>query len=358
MPMEKSLGGALFAPETTYLDTASSGLLPERAAAVLREAVGDCATGRPTPAAGFESVNAARACFGRLVGVPVERVSVAGAASLHVGLVASSLPAGAEVLVADGDFSSLVNPFAVRPDLRLRSAPLEELAASVRPGTALVAVSSVQSSDGRIADLDAIRAAARAHGARILLDATQSAGWMPLDADLFDFVVCGAYKWLLCPRGTSFLVVPAGDDGLAMRPLYAGWATGEEPWESCYGPIETLARSARRYDESPGLFPYLAAPHCLAVIEELTPRAIGDHNRALAERFRTGLAELGLRPRSAPGSAIVSVPGLGHAEEPLTRAGVRFAVRAGNLRTAFHLYNTADDVDRVLDVLSALPEGN
>jgi selenocysteine lyase/cysteine desulfurase len=54
----------------------------------------------------------------------------------------------------------------------------------------------------------------------------------------------------------------------------------------------------------------------------------------------------------APGSAIVSVPGLGHRQPELGRAGIQVSDRAGNLRAAFHLYNTAAEVDRLLDVLS------
>ncbi|HCA86552.1 MAG TPA: aminotransferase [Streptomyces sp.] len=198
----------------------------------------------------------------------------------------------------------------------------------------------------------AVEEAARAHGARTLLDATQSAGWLPLRAADYDYTVTGAFKWLLSPRGVSFLTVPAVCDEL--WPLYAGWAAGEVPWESYYG-VERLAPSAHRFDESPATLPYLAAQHSLAVIEETGPAAIGAHDLALADRFRDGLAVLGHEPVASPGSAIVAVPGLGHAEDALTRAGVHVSVRAGNLRAAFHLYNTAADVDRLLDVLSTLP---
>ncbi|WP_069811956.1 aminotransferase class V-fold PLP-dependent enzyme [Streptomyces sp. TP-A0874] len=348
--MDTGLGGAEFAPQTTYLKTAASGLLPARSAAVLRAAVDDAAAGRPTPATGFESVGAARESFARLVGVDVDRVAVAGSVSLHVGLIASALPTGGEILVADGDFSSLVNPFAVRRDLRLRTVPLPDLAAAVRPETTLVAVSAVQSADGRIADLAAIGRAARASGARTLVDCTQSAGWLPMCAADFDYTVAGGYKWLLCPRGVSFLTVPERHEDLP--PLYAGWTAGEEPWRSVYGPIAQLARSARRFDQSPADLPYLAAQHSLALVEELGPERIGAHNRALADRFRAGAADLGHQPVAAPGSAIVAVPGLDTAEEHLRRAGVEATARAGNLRLAFHLYNTTADVDRVLDVLS------
>lgn len=48
------------------------------------------------------------------------------------------------------------------------------------------------------------------------------------------------------------------------------------------------------------------------------------------------------------------MPGLGHAAEGLAEAGIHVSARAGNLRAAFHLYNTAADVDRLLDVLSGI----
>lgn len=243
-----------------------------------------------------------------------------------------------------------MNPFVVRGDLKVRSVPLESLADAVRPETALVAVSAVQSADGRLADLAAVRAAARAHGARTLVDASQSAGWLPLTAAEDDYTVAVAFKWLTCPRGVTFLVVPEDLGGLT--PVFAGWVAGEEPWDSCYGPVAELAHSARRFDESPALFSYTGARHSLALIEEIGPAVIGRHDVALADRFRAGLDRTGQQFVAAPGSAIVSVPGLGHRQEELGRAGVALSDRAGNLRAAFHLYNTAADVDRLLDVLA------
>jgi selenocysteine lyase/cysteine desulfurase len=348
--MEKSLGGADFAPMTTYLNTAASGLIPARSVAALGTALQDAAVGLPYAEKAFEAVEASRAAFARIAGVPAGRVAAGASVAVYTGLIAAALPAGAEVLVAEGDFSSLVNPFVVRGDLKLRSVPLAGLADAVRPGTALVAVSQVQSADGRIADLDAIGAAARAHGARTLVDASQAAGWLPLDASAFDYTVTVGFKWLMCPRGTAFLVVP--EDFEALPPIFAGSVAGEEPWDSCYGPVERLARSARRFDESPSLFSYAAAQHSLALVEDLGVAAIRAHDVALADRFRAGLSELGHAWVPAGGSAIVAVPGLAHAAGPLAEAGVQVSARAGNLRAAFHLYNTAADVDRLLDVLT------
>ncbi|MEV1083089.1 aminotransferase class V-fold PLP-dependent enzyme [Streptomyces sp. NPDC050211] len=345
----ESLVRSEFAPKSIYLNTASTGLMPARTVAAMSAAVEASAAGRPTDM--FADVEAARASFARLTRVPDRRVAAGASVAVYTGLIAASLPAGAEVLTADADFSSTVTPFHIRGDLKVRTVPLERIADSVRPGTALVAVSATQSADGRIADLPAIRAAAHEHGARTYIDASQATGWLDLDADDYDYVSSVAFKWLVCPRGVAFLVVPEDLGGLP--PVFAGWVAGEEPWDSCYGPVEELAHSARRFDESPALFAYAGARHSLALLEEIGVDAVRAHDLALADRFRTGLATLGHEPVPAPGSAIVSVPGLGHRQPELSSAGIEVSDRAGNLRAAFHLYNTTTDVDRLLDALSA-----
>ncbi|MET7763828.1 aminotransferase class V-fold PLP-dependent enzyme [Streptomyces sp. NPDC005393] len=346
----ESLAGADFAPQTTYLNTASSGLIPARSVAAMKAALDDAAAGGRFIDQAFEAVEEARAAYARLVGVPARQVAAGASVAVYAGMIAASLPPGAEVLAAEGDFSSLVNPFAVRRDLKLRTVPLEEIAEAVRPGTALVAVSAAQSADGRIADLDALRAAARAHGARTLVDYSQAVGWLPVSAAEADYTVCVGFKWLLCPRGVAFLTVPEDLGGLT--PVFAGWVAGEKPWDSCYGPVAELAHSARRFDESPSLYSYVAARHSLALIEELGTEAIAAHDRALADRFRAGVTELGHQAIAAPGSAIVSVPGLGEAAPRLAEADVHVSARAGNLRASFHLYNTAAEVDRLLEALA------
>ncbi|RFU88434.1 aminotransferase class V-fold PLP-dependent enzyme [Streptomyces triticagri] len=337
-----------FAPRSTYLNTASTGLIPKAGVQAMQEAVAAAAAGAPTDM--FADVEASRAAFARIAGVPARRVAAGASVAVYAGLIAASLPAGAEVVLAEGDFSSLVTPFHIRADLKLRTVPLDELAHAVRPGTALVAYSAVQSADGRIADVTAIGEAARTHGARTLVDVSQSAGWLPLDAGAADYTVSVGFKWLLCPRGVAFLTVP--DDLGALTPVFAGWVAGERPWDSCYGPVEELAHSARRFDISPSLFSYAGARHSLDLVERIGVQAIRAHDVALADRFREGLAALGRSPVPAPGSAIVSVPELGRRQGELSAAGIEVSNRAGALRASFHLYDTEADVDRLLDALS------
>ncbi|MDJ0461798.1 aminotransferase class V-fold PLP-dependent enzyme [Streptomyces sp. H27-C3] len=340
---------AEFAPQTTYLDTSTGGLLPARTVAAVKTAAEEFASGRRDVGDPFDAVAAARASFARIVGVDAARVAVGSAVAVHVGLIAASLPAGAEVLVPEGDFSSLVNPLAIRGDLKLRYVPLDALAESVRPGTSLVAFSATQSADGRIADLRAIRAAAAAHGARTLVDATQAAGWLPFDAGDYDYSVTGGYKYLLCPRGTSFLTVTAQAQE-TLTPLHAGWLSGEDPWGSTYGPVAELAHNARRFDEPPASIPYLGAQHSLALMEEIGTEAVHAHTTALAARLRAGIADLGHTPVPGEGP-IVAAPSLAGRHGSLEAADIVTSVRAGNLRVSFHVHNSTADVDRVLDVL-------
>jgi len=334
-----------------YLNTAALGLAPARTTAALRQAVDGWAAGRPDVDAYERAVATARAAYARITGVAEERVALASTVAEAVGLIASALPAGAEVVAAEGDFSSLVHPFAARPDLRLRLVPLEEVAAAVRAGTALVAVSGAQSADGRVADLTAIRAAAGAAGARVLLDGTQAVGWLPLCADDYDYVIAHGYKWLVGPHGACFLTVREGAEE-TLSAGFAGWYAADDPWESCYGPIERLAPGARRFDTRPAYLSFVGAAESLTLLSEVGIAAVRDHDLALAELLREGLAALGY-PALPGDSPIVAVPAAPAVlAERLTAAGVRFSARAGNLRFALHLHNTSADVHLALNALS------
>ncbi|MFA1543636.1 aminotransferase class V-fold PLP-dependent enzyme [Actinomadura monticuli] len=336
-----------FAAGAAYLDTATYGLPPRAAHEAMLAAERDRAAGLMVPTALDEAVTRSREAFARLLGVPAARVACGPQVSYYVGLVAASLPAGARVLVADGDFTSLLFPFAARPELAVRSVPLERIAEEVAGGADVVAVSAVQSADGRIAPIDDLIGAARAHGARILLDATQAAGWLPLPAGQVDWLVAGGYKWLLGPRGTCFLT--GTREALdALPAIGAGWYAGADIWDSVYGLPLRLAGDARRLDLSPAWQCWAGHAPALELLERVGVAAIHDHDVALARRFAAGL---GLPPGD---SAIVSVAVPDGTAEMLRRNGVIATVRAGRLRCAFHLTTTEADVDAAVGLLAPL----
>jgi selenocysteine lyase/cysteine desulfurase len=291
-------------------------------------------------------VQTAREAFARLHAVPASDVAVGTQVSAFCGLVALSLERGDRVVCAEEDFTSVLFPLLAQEarGVRVDLVPLERVADAIDSGTALVAVSAVQSADGRIADLDAIEAAAAAHGARTFIDATQGCGWLPLDAARFDYFACATYKWLLGPRGCALMAVrPEAADRLT--PHLAGWFAAETPKASYGGPLR-LAPGARRFDVSPVWFSWVGQAGALDVLERVGIATIGEHDIALANRFRSGL---GLEPG---GSAIVSVPHDRVMAERLGAARVMFSDHGDTLRFSFHLYTTEDDVDRALDAIA------
>jgi selenocysteine lyase/cysteine desulfurase len=106
--------GADFDVPDGYLNTASIGIPPVAVADAVAVAVGDWRVGAGTAGAFDDAVATARAGFAALVGVGPERVAIGSAVSPLVGLVAASLPAGARVLVAEGEFTSVTWPFAAQ----------------------------------------------------------------------------------------------------------------------------------------------------------------------------------------------------------------------------------------------------
>ena len=337
----------LFPHARGYLDTASVGLPPTTVADALREATGLWERGHAAPPDYDAEVDAARAAFGRLVGVPAEAVAIAGQVSYFTGVVAASLPQGARVLVPQGEFTSMTFPFLARAEagIEVATAPLEALADHIDAGDIdLVAFSAVQPADGRVADLGAVVEAAARHGTLTYLDATQAAGWLPLEAARFDHVATSTYKWLLSPRGTAFFT--ARDERVAaLPPIAASWYAGDDRWSSIYDPPLRLAAGARRLDLAPAWLCWEPTRVALELIESVGVRAIHAHDVGLANALRE---RLGLPPSD---SAIVAVD-LSPGAAPLP-SGLRASTRAGRLRVCFHLYNTTDDVELVAGALGA-----
>lgn len=334
-----------FAPDPGFFNTASLGAPPRATVEAVHAAIDAWSFGRATAGDFDVSVVGARDAFARIAGVPATSVAAGSTVSPLVGLIAASLPPGSEVLVADDDFTSLLFPFAAQPGVRLRSVPLAELPAAVRDTTTLVAVSAVQSANGALVDLVGLRDAVTATGAQVLLDTTQSTGWLPLDLSWVDYAVCGAYKWLLSPRGSAFLVVRP-DRVESVTPHSANWYAGADIWASIYGLPLRLASDARRFDTSPAWFSWVGTATSLSLLADLDPDEVHTHDVGLANRLRAGVG----MPEGR--SAIVSVPMDAAGQERLRAAGIRTAIRAGAVRFSCHLYTTAADVDLALEALN------
>ena len=341
---------AQFEPVRGYLNAATLGLPPIPVAEAIREAVSQWQLGKASAAGYDKDVRAAREAYARLVSVPSEWVSVGSQTSVLAGLVASSLPDGAEVVCVEGDFTSMLFPFLVHADrgVTVRQVGLSEVASSITERTALVAFSLAQSACGSLCDGPAIASAARAVGALTFCDITQAAGWLPIAASDYDLTVCSAYKWLCQPRGAAYLTIRP-EIVERMRPIHAGWYAGEDVWGSCYGPSMRLARDARRFDVSPAWLSWVGAVPALEVMGMAPTALIGDHNIALADdlRARTG--------RPTVGRPVVSLTDpTGEIAARLAERGLTVSSRAGLVRIAFHIWNTPQDVDLAAGALNSV----
>jgi selenocysteine lyase/cysteine desulfurase len=225
-------------------------------------------------------------------------------------------------------------------------APLGFTLERLRAGIDVVAVSAVQSSTGDVLDLAAVVAASKEIGALLVIDASQALGWLPLRVDGVDALITHTYKWLMSPRGATLGYLSPRLQELC-RPLAAGWYAGSDVHGSYYGTRMELAGGARRFDQSPAWFSFVAAAPALELVEQIGVETIHRHNLDLANEFRAGL---GLPPSN---SAIVStaLPG---AREAFAAAGIRAAVRDGKLRASFHVYSTTADVRQALTALAPL----
>ncbi|HWM12299.1 MAG TPA: aminotransferase class V-fold PLP-dependent enzyme [Solirubrobacteraceae bacterium] len=334
----------LFSPETTYLNTASYGLPPRPAFEALQAVADQWRHGRTSWHDWDGATGSSRATWARMHGVPASWVAVGNQVSSFAGLVAMSLPRGSRVVCAHGDFTSVLWPFLAAPGVEVDMVDLEDVPSAVDSGTSVVAVSSVQSLDGRVVDLDGIASACESYGARSFIDATQSSGWLPLDATRFDYVAASGYKWLLSPRGVCFMSIrPEAAEPLV--PYLAGWYAGDEPFDTNYGAPMRLASDASRFDLSPAWLSWVGTAPALEVLDAVGVETIHEHDVGLANRF---LAALGRPPGN---SAIVSVPA-GSLGPALRAAGVVATEREGMMRFSFHVYTTAADVDRALEAVA------
>jgi len=130
---------------------------------------------------------------------------------------------GVEHTVVEADASGSVDP-----------ARIEEC---IRGNTRLIAVQHASNVNGAIQHLAEIGGIAREHGIAMLVDASQSAGSIPIDVEAMhiDLLAFPGHKGLLGPQGTGGLYV---NERLDLRPLKEG-GTGSDstnPHQPLYYP--------------------------------------------------------------------------------------------------------------------------
>jgi selenocysteine lyase/cysteine desulfurase len=367
----------------TYLSICDSTVLGRRARGAVDEFLEHVMYWRESAAVRDRHVDGARTQFARLIGAATPNdIAIVKNVSEGINAIASSIPwqSGDNVVLCAG----LEHPNNVLPWVNLSRRGVEmrvvepvdgaidpeAIVAAIDGRTRIVTCSSVTFAPGLRTDLAAIGRVCRERGILFLIDAVQSAGILSLDVerDFVDALVVSTAKGLLGLYGCGFLYCRR-DWAERLAPAYLSRPAVELPPER-YSEMADLdvpmRKDARRFELGSVDFASCYAVNAsLGLLAEVGAPAIEAHVLALAGRLRAGMAELGLSvPRRAFGleaSHIVTVGKLGDGGHGSTndatlakvsahlRANdVVHTIRRGMLRFAFHLFNSDDDVDRVL----------
>ena len=366
--------------EVVYLNTGSIGLeaLPVQRAA---EELGSQIAGRGT--VGFDDEieqrigDVPRAAVARLLGAGPDDVAVVTHATEALCQVAWWLKPGEgeNVVSADLEFPSVTYPWLrlardTGVEVRLARAlhdpasfSLETIASVVDERTSVICVSHVQYATGHRLDPAGLVELARSVGATLVLDATQSAGVVPLDAPGLgvDVVVSSGYKWLCSAPGAGICYLRP-ELWQRLDPPFVGWRSTEDAIAFDATTIP-LARSARRLEYSTPA--YAAGAALSAAVDYLLDLGIENvlaHDLALAGELRAGVERLGaevLTPAEDDGRAgivIARFPGRDGVEiaTRLGDAGVIVSPRLGAVRFSLHAFNDSSDVERALGALGEI----
>ena len=235
---------------------------------------------------------------------------------------------------------------------------IEELLARIDERTAIVALSHVEFRTGQTYDLRTIATQAHKYGARLVVDATQSAGQVPIDVldSGVDAIVAGGYKWLCGPFGAAVMYLSPGLQEMNLDPGTVGWRSHENIWDLDTNRLN-YPDSARRFEA--GTMAYGCAIGLARAIEHLNSVGVENilsHNKALNEILRAELANRGavfLTPEGQSSSIETFViPGRDSAEmtRTLNEANVNVSYRA-SIRVSPHLYNNENDIGRLIEVV-------
>ena len=370
--------------DLTYLNTGSVGLVPRSVVQTVQQFDQRLALNGTTQ---FDEetelavLNGTRRAAGRLFGVDPDNVALATSFTEAISQIAWWLRpgSGTNVVSTDVDFPSVTYPWhriAGEFGCEVRLAPvssapqefdLETLAGLVDDRTSVISISHVQYLTGHLLDVRALADLAHSHGALLVLDATQSAGQVPLDATAWgvDVMIAGSYKWLCGMFGAAACYL-APDVLERFDPPFVGWRSTVDPWslDAQYLP---LAKTARRMEYS--TMPYgagLALGSAIEYLLDLGVEAILEHNLALADRLIAGLDERGahlLTPRAhgkRAGIVTARFEGLDgeRVATDLTARGVIVSPRVGSIRFSPHFYNDAADIDTALETLDGVLEAH
>ena len=316
-------------------------------------------------------LEATRARVARLLGVSPHEIAFVSSTSHGLSLVAQGLhwSSGDEVVVASTiEYPSNVYIWKQLASRGVRVVDVEpEDGGVTRAGveramsdrTRLVAVSTVQFASGVATDIGALHGLCRERDVLLCVDGIQSIGAFPLDVEAsgIDFLSAASHKWMLGMPGIGILYVRRSRLP-AVEPVIVGWRTTREPFAfdgSRYEPREDAAK----LEEGSLAFPLIEGlDRSIELLEEAGVAAVAEHITSLLDRLDAGLAALGCKvspERDRRRGILVFEPAKGDSDSlfgSLAEQGFVLALRGGRLRVSPHLYNTADEIDRLIGAIS------
>jgi selenocysteine lyase/cysteine desulfurase len=367
-----------------YLNAASYSPLPLRTQEAGRAAVGRKGTPwtlEPTFTKGQHE--RARAAAARLIHADPADMALIPSISYGVATAAKvlTIDRGARVIVLENDHSSPVLEWQTRADAQgfavetirrpddgdWTSAVLAAIERSGAAPVGLASISSVHWSDGGLIDIEKVGAALRERGASFLIDATHSAGVLPMDVRRLDpdFVIFPTYKWLLGPYGRAFLyVAKRHQGGIPLEQTAFGRRNVRAENEVYFADVSYLP-DARRFDmgERDHFISMEMASIGMEMMAEWGASAVVQRLLMLTERIADGLRGfgVGVPERGLRAPHILSLdfkdgmpPGL---IEGLATEGIYVAARLGRMRISPHVYNDEADADRFIAALATRLRG-
>jgi selenocysteine lyase/cysteine desulfurase len=318
-----------------------------------------------------------RSAFAELIHAKPDDVAVVAAASYGVSTAAANLPLsrGQGVLVVEDQFPSNVYPWrelardkeasvvtVSRPADGDWTRAVLETVDEKKNRIAIVALPQCHWTDGGLFDLVAIGGACRERGIFLCLDVTQSAGAFPLDVQRIqpDFLTSATYKWLMGTYSLGLLYVSERWQREG-RPIEHNWIhrKDSENFARLVDYQDEFAAGARRFDVGERSN-FALVPGAETAIRQILEWGVENVSETLGEMTdaiegRARALGLGTPPKDkrAPHYIGLKLPGGLPANllEALARRKVYVSIRGTSVRVTPHLYNVAQDVEKLFDAL-------
>lgn len=371
----------------TYMDVAGRGVLSRQVRAALDAHLDDrMLHGATSKERLFALVERARGRFAQLIGATPDEITYTKNISEGLNMIATAVHwhRGDNVILCP----ELEHPNNVYAWLNLQRYGVEVRMVAPRDGlvpvgdmiermdtrTRVVTVSTVTFAPGFRTDVEKLGKACRERDVLLLVDAAQSVGVLHTDVEAsnIDALAVSTQKGLLALYGMGYLYCRR-EWADRLHPAYLarfGVDLGDAHEASIGGFDFKLAAGARRFDL--GNYNFLATAAVdtsMAQLLEWGTRNIERHVVGLARALAHGFVELGLTVAGGePGPQLAHIVTVGQLSanhygtederynrlyEHLGANGVKLSIRRGMLRFSLHVYNSMEDVQRVLELTRA-----